>query len=236
MWNEILGNVFRRTVDGFAERVAAFGPNLLAALMLLLGGSLVAVLLRFVLRPVLRWLGLDRFADRVGVTQLTRRAGMRSPFSSALATGVAWTVFGAFLLLAIGALNLQVATDLVSRAFTYLPQLLIATGIMMLGLMVAGFIRRSVLIAAVNARLRSARLLAASAQSAITILFAAMALEHVGIGRQVVLTAFSILFGGAVLALALAFGLAGREMARDALERLLRRGEGVGDDDGLRHL
>jgi hypothetical protein len=216
--------------------VAAFGPNLLAALLLLLGGVLVAVTLRLVLRPVLHWLGLDRFADRVGITQLMRRAGMRSAFSYALAIGMAWTVFGAFLLLAIGALNLQVATDLVSRAFTYLPQLLIATAIMMLGLMVAGFIRRSVLIAAVNARLRSARLLAASAQSAITILFAAMALEHIGLGRQVVLTAFSILFGGAVLALALAFGLAGRDMARDALERLLRRGEGLGEEDGLRHL
>jgi hypothetical protein len=63
-----------------------------------------------------------------------------------------------------------------------------------------------------------------------------MALEHVGLGRQVVLTAFSIVFGGAVLALALAFGLAGREMAHDALERLLRKGDERGDDDGLHHL
>jgi hypothetical protein len=236
MWSQVLADVIRKTVEGFTERLADFGPNLLAALLLLLVGGLAGVGIRFVLRPLLRWLGLDRFSERVGVSQLMRRGGVSGRFSSVVASATAWIVFGAFLLLAIGALDLQVATDLVSRTFTYLPQVLIATAIVLLGLMVAGFVRRSVLIAAVNAGLRSARLLAAAAQSAITILFAAMALEHIGLGRQVVLTAFSVLFGGAVLALALAFGLAGKDMARDALERLLRKGEGQDEGDGLEHL
>jgi len=100
---------------------------------------------------------------------------------------------------------------------------------------VAGFARRSVLITAVNAGLPSARLLSSGAHAALLVLFAAMALEEVGLGQRVVLTAFAISFGGVVLALALAFGLAGKEIARESLERLLRR-RGPEDEDGLKHL
>ena len=131
-------------------------------------------------------------------------------------------LLGAFVLLAIGALNLQVAMDLVSRAFTWLPQLLIALAVLTLGSMVAAFLRRSVLIAAVNAGWPSARPLAAGVHTALLILFAAIALEHLGVGRQIIVASFTILFGGVVLALALAFGLAGRSAARELLDRALR--------------
>jgi hypothetical protein len=107
--------------------------------------------------------------------------------------------------------------------------------LLLAGGLVAGFARRSVLIAAVNAGLPSARLLSSGAHAALFVLFAAMALEEVGLGQRVVLTAFAISFGGVVLALALAFGLAGKEIARESLERLLRR-RGPEDEDGLKHL
>jgi len=95
--------------------------------------------------------------------------------------------------------------------------------LLILGTLVAGFLRRSVLIAAVNAGLPSARLLAGGVHTALMVLFVAMALEHLGVGRQIILVSFTILFGGVVLALALAFGLAGRELARPFLQSLVRR-------------
>jgi hypothetical protein len=69
------------------------------------------------------------------------------------------------------------------------------------------------------------------AQTGLMVLFGAMALEHLGLGRQVILIAFAILFGGIVLALALAFGLAGRDLARELLERAFRarRADEAGD-------
>ena len=73
-----------------------------------------------------------------------------------------------------------------------------------------------------------ARLLAGGVQSALMVLFAAMALEHLGVGRQIIIVSFTIVFGGVVFALSLAFGLAGRDLARAFLERLVRR---PGEDD-----
>jgi hypothetical protein len=109
----------------------------------------------------------------------------------------------------------------------------VAGALLLLGSLLAGFVRRSVLIAAVNAGVPSARLLAGVAQAGILVLFAAMALEHLGLGRQVILTSFTILFGGAVFAFALAFGLAGRDMARESLERMRSRRP---EHDELKHL
>ena len=63
-----------------------------------------------------------------------------------------------------------------------------------------------------------------------------MALEHLGVGRQVLMASFTILFGGVVLALALAFGLGGRHLAREALEKALRRSRQDGEADRLQHL
>jgi len=180
-------------------------------------------------------MGFDRFADRAGVSGALRRGGIAGLPSNVLAVVLSWSVFGVFVLLAIGALNLQYARDLLSRAFVYLPQVLIAAGVLVLGLMAADFLRRSVLIAAVNAGLPSARLLAALVHTFLVVLFSVMALEHLGVGRQVIIVSFTIVLGGVVLALALAFGLAGRDLAAQALERLARR---RGDEarDELKHL
>jgi hypothetical protein len=144
-------------------------------------------------------------------------------------------VLAFFVVLAVGSLDLRFARELVSEAVRYLPQVLVAAALVALGAVVAGFVRRGVLIAAVNAGLPSARLLAGFAQSGLLVLFGAMALEHLGVGRHVILITFTILFGGVVLAAALAFGLAGRDLARELLERLARKNE-VPREDPLRHL
>jgi hypothetical protein len=227
----ILSEVIRKTLSGFGERVAAFGPNLLAMLLILAVGALAALTVRVLVRLTLPRLGFDRFAQRLGVAMVLQKGGITSAPSTVLGTLLGWGTLGAFVLLAIGALDLRVAMDLISRTFAYLPQLLIAGAILLLGALVSAFVRRSVLIAAVNAGLASARFLAGMAQTGLMVLFGAMALEHLGLGRQVILIAFAILFGGIVLALALAFGLAGRDLARELLERAFRarRGDEAGD-------
>ena len=232
---EVLDEVVRKTLSGFNERLEAFGPNLLAMLVILAVGLLAALAVRVVVRLVLPRVGFDRFASRAGLTVVLQKGGITSPPSNVMAVALAWAVLGVFVLLAIGALNLEIAMDLVSKSFSYLPQLLIGAAILILGSLVSAFLRRSVLIAAVNAGLPSARLLAGGVHTALMILFVAMALEHLGVGRHIILASFTILFGGVVFALSLAFGLAGRDLAREFLERIAhRREEKPGDD--LRHL
>jgi mechanosensitive ion channel-like protein len=231
----MLNDVIRTTLAQFVDRVRSFAPNVLAMLAVLLVGVLVAGAARIGLDFLLPRLGVDRFAERSGIGDVARRAGLTRRPSRNIALAAAWVVLAVFMLLAVAALDVQVAVDLVTRTFAWLPHLLVAFALLLAGGLVAGFVRRSVLIAAVNAGLPSARLLSSGAHAALLVLFSAMALEEVGLGQRVVLTAFAISFGGVVLALALAFGLAGKELARESLERLLRR-RGAEDEDGLKHL
>lgn len=217
---DLIHDVVRKTLDGFGERLAAFGPNLLAMVVLLVVGVMAAGLTRIVLGFALPRLGFDRFAQRIGLGLVLERCGLARPASAVVAPSLAGLLLGGFLLLAVGALDLRFAMDLLTRAFAYLPQVLVAAILLVAGLLFAGFVERSVLIAAVNAGVAPARLLARAARGAVLVLFLAMAFEHLGVGRQVLLASFTILFGGVVLALALAFGLAGRDLARDALARI----------------
>ncbi len=233
----IVGAVLDNTVREFMTRLAAFGPNLLAMAIILVAGAVVAVAIDLSVRFVLPRLGFDRFASRTGISTVLQKGGIVSPPSRVLAHLLAGMVLAGFILLAVAALNLEVAVELVSRGFLYLPQVLVAIALLLVGTMVGAVIRRSVLIAAVNAGLPSARIVAAGAQAAVMILAVAMALEHLGVGRQVLLLAFAILFGGVVLALALAFGLGAQTLARGVLERMVApRPPADPRDDTRRHL
>src|SRR5512134_2967051 len=125
MW-AFLTEVIRKTLAGFGERMAAFGPNILAMLVILVAGMLVAASLHLAFRLALPRLGFDRFAERLGLEMILRKGGITRSPSAAVALAVAWASLAIFVLLAIGALDLQFAMDLVSRTFTYLPQVLIA--------------------------------------------------------------------------------------------------------------
>jgi len=125
-----------------------------------------------------------------------------------------------------------------SRFFAYLPNLIIAIFILVAGMMLSRFIGRSVLIGAVNSQLPSARLLSVGVQVMIMIFILSLALEQLGIGKSTIVATFSILFGGVVLGLAIAFGLGGRDLARQFLEQRLYRKEPKDKDEGgfLSHL
>ena len=230
---EVFDEVIRTTLVEFGVRFRDFVPNLLAMLVLLAAGLLAGAAVRIGVGFTLRWVGFDRFAERAGVSTVLQKGGIRAAPSKVLSLTLAWLVLAVFVLLAVAALDVTVAVDLVNRSFAYLPHLLVAAALLLLGSLLAGFVRRSVLIAAVNAGIPSARLLAGGAQVALMVLFAAMALEHLGLGRQVILVSFTILFGGVVLALALAFGLAGRDLARDSLEKMRAKKT---EPDDLKHL
>lgn len=205
--------------------------NFLAMLVVLLVGVLAAYAARMIVAVLLRLFGFDRFCDRHGVSGTLRTAGIALG-PTALAGRVAfWLVMMVFLVFSLAALNIAPMNDLVSRLFIFLPQLLAALVILVLGYVVSVFLQRAALLAAVNAALPRARVLAAAVQGLVLLFTAAMALEQVGIGRSIVLAAFSVAFGSVGLAVALAFGYAARDYARSVLERHLSGAdrEGLGE-------
>jgi len=116
----------------------------------------------------------------------------------------------------------------------FLPRLFVAGAIVLAGILVSNFAWRATLLAAVNARLPSARLLAGGLRLVIAATSVAIALEQIKVATAVVLTAFAIAFGAVMLGLAIAFGLGGRDVAKRLLEQqFTTRGR---DGDDMTHL
>jgi hypothetical protein len=180
----------------------------------------VALLLRYTLRRALVGLDFDRRAELLGIS-LADWTPSRSA-SAFVAAAAYWTVLVLGLLLGLTALDAALPSRFAVSVLQYVPHLLAALAILVVGGIVARFLARAMLIGAVNMGVQSARLLSLTVKWLVLIVAAAMALDHIGVGRTVLLLAFGILFGGVVLALALAVGLGARDVVARALERQLR--------------
>jgi hypothetical protein len=192
-------------------------------LTLVLLGLLTALVARFAVARLGRALGVDRAFERWGVAPSLRRSGILRPTSDVLGIVCFWGIFIVFASAAVDALARPGRPLATALLLSFLPPLFTAALILLVGWLVANFLSQGVLIAAVNARVPEARLIARGVYWAVVLFAVATALTHVGIGREMVLVAFGITFGGVVFSLALAFGLGGRAAARHMIERRLRR-------------
>jgi hypothetical protein len=223
-------------IRAFSAQVLAFLPNIILMLAVLAAGAVVARILRALVRRFLKLAGFDKFCQRAGLGEMLTRGGVRGTPSDLVGKILYYLVALITFFMALSALNLKATNDLISDFFGYLPNLLVALAIVVTSYLLARFLRRSVLIAAVNAHMSHAAAMARAVQAAVLIFGLAVALEHLSIGRTVVLAAFSITFGGIVLALALAFGLAGKDLARDFLERNVSAKTEKDPPDEIRHI
>ncbi len=232
-WMAILITSFREV----AARLAGVGPRLLAALTLLLAGWAVAAIVRRLTVRLLQAVDLDGRSARLGMATTLGRAGIRRPPSEITGRLVFWVIFTVGLLMAIEALEVPAAVGLAPIVIRFLPNLLIAVLVMIIGWLLANFLAEALLIFIVNSRLSGGRLMAGALRWLVLLFAASVALTQLGIAREMVLLVFGILFGGTVLGLALAFGLGGRRLAEEALESWLRkRDQSAGGSGGLPHV
>ncbi|HEU5321544.1 MAG TPA: hypothetical protein VFX28_12115 [Methylomirabilota bacterium] len=217
------------------ERIVAVVPGLLVMFTLLALGLVIGWVARAVISRVARAVGFDRLMERWGVAASLRRSGIGRAPSDALGAVTFWTIFLIFASAGVDALALPGPAGATAFLLAFIPPLFAAVFILVVGWLVANFLSQGVLIAAVNARVPEARLLARAVHWGVLLFAGATALTHLGIGKEMVLIAFGITFGGLVLALSLAFGLGGRTIARDILMRRLRR-ESPPPQERLTHL
>jgi hypothetical protein len=218
----------------FLGGVAAFLPRLVATLSIVLAGWIMAALARFVTLRLARIFRFNRFADRAGAGELLRRAEL-PPADVLLASLAFWLVLIGFLLSGLVALGFQGLESLIADFLRFVPKLLVALVLLAAGFVGANFAWRATLLAAVNAKLPSARLIAEGVRLLILVLTVAMALEQIEVAQTVVLTAFAVAFGAVMLGAAVAFGIGGAPIARRLLERYFPEQE-PGKSDGASHL
>src|SRR4030088_431899 len=207
--------------QNLVHMLAEFLPRLVVMLVIVAAGFLIALTLKDILRALLHLTKLDRLSEEAGASHALRMGALPS-ITELLSQSVFWVTWSGFVLIGAGVLGVAGLQEQISRLFLLLPAIFVAILILFLGLVTANFLSRAALLAAVNAGYPSPKLLSWSIRFVIWALAVSMALEQVGVARQTVIAAFSIIFGAFMFGLAIAFGLGGRDLARELLERNLR--------------
>ena len=209
-----------RLEEGILQ-IAAFLPQLAAALGLLLAGYAIAKMVERGADRALHRIGFDRWMREGGVTEALQRAGTTLDPSTALAKLVFWTVMLLVILLAANALGLVVVSTLFSELLAYIPNVIAAVIILILGIVLGEFVKDLVLASA--GALPGGRTLARAAKAAVIVLAVFMGLEQLGIAQDIVLVAFIAVVGAAALAAGIAFGLGGRDVAAEITRQWYER-------------
>jgi hypothetical protein len=217
---EMILRGLQQAYENMVHMIAEFLPRFVVMFIIMSLGWLVALLLKYLVRAILGLTKLDRLSEESGASQVLRKAALPT-ISELLSRAFFWVTWVGFALVGISVLGIPVLHEQISRFFQLLPEVFVAILILFVGALAANFLSRAALLSAVNAGYRAPRLWGASVRFVILILAITMALEQIGLAKETVIAAFSIFFGALMLALALAFGIGGRELARQILERHL---------------
>ena len=194
MWEQAQ-QALNKSVARVITSVANLLPGMVALVVALLVAVVVAWILAAVVRRSLRGVDFDRRVMRWEMPGLSEVSPGKSP-TLLVSRVVFWTIILIGLLIGVAAFDATLTSALVARAFAYLPNVLAAALLLVVGNLLARFLGRSVLIGAVNMNLQYAHLLSVGVKWLVLILAATMALDHLGIGGGIVNLAFGILFGG----------------------------------------
>jgi hypothetical protein len=216
-----IGDALAQSWRNFASAFVLFVPRLVAATIIFAGGFVIAALVRRAVHRVLAWARFDRLSLRTGASEMLRVADMPSA-DVLVAKIVFWIVWIGFIVSAVDTLQFSPFQGLVGEFFRFVPRFIVALLVLALGFLVGNFLWRATLLSSVNAGLPGARLLSGALRVLVIAIGAVMALEQLGLATTVALTAFAITFGALMLGLAIAFGLGGRDAAKQLIEQQLR--------------
>ena len=205
----------------FATKIMAFLPELIGAIIIFVVGLIIARLLKKGAVKLLRLVRFDSAGEKTGVKDFLEKGNITKTPSEIVGSLIYWFIMILVIIASFDALGLPIVSDLLNKVFIYIPNVVAAVIILTLGLLFGNLLSAVVHTAASNAGLTTAEGLGKAALYAIIIFSGAIALIQLGIGEEIVASAFKITFGCTALALALAFGLGGKEMAADYLKKWL---------------
>jgi hypothetical protein len=207
----------------FWAQISTALPTLLAVGVLLVVGWIVARLLRRGALRLLKFLRVDILAEKVGIEDFLLQGGVRYTTVTLLANLIYWLIMFTVILAALDTLGLQNAAVLFNKVILYMPNVIVAVMVLMFGAFLAKIVRAMSFTYLSNVGISGADVISHITQWAILLFVVSVALEQLSIGGQILVSAFQIGFGAFCLALAIAFGLGGREWAAHLLDKLWKQ-------------
>lgn len=220
MFIQDFGDVVIASLQNLWNIFVAFLPNLIVALIVFIIGWVIAAALGRVVTQIIRALKIDSLFEKLGLRRPVERAGLRLDIGHFIGQLVKWFLILVFLMAATDILGLTQVTDFLQVVLFYIPSIIVAVIILLLGVMLAEFTQRLIRASVDAAGLMSAGFLATLAKWAIFIFALFAALDQLGVANTFIITVLQGLVAMLAIAGGLAFGLGGQNAAKDFISRV----------------
>jgi small-conductance mechanosensitive channel len=204
--------VIASVIGRAGDQLGDFLPRIAGALLLLIIGLLAAIVLGRLTRRALVGAGLDRFADRSGTSELLGQAGLSSSLAGLIGTAVRLTIVVVAVFASLTLLGLALLSDSLNEGILYIPRLLVALALVLIGVVLGAFARAW--LERTSAQLDFPVAIGPVVQVLVIVLFGLCAAVQAGVTVAPLTAIAIVLLAACALTLALAFGLGAREMAR----------------------
>ncbi len=194
-------------------RIAAFVPTLLAVVIILLVGWFLAKLVQKLITRALRLVRLDVAAEKTGIKDILDKGEISLTLSELIGALAYWVMVLIIAMTAINALGLEIAAGLLDKVVLYIPNVIAAVFILVLGMLLANLLGTVVRTGASNAGIKHAQHYGQITQVILVVFTVAVSLEQLNIGAQLIAYTLNIVVGAIGLALAIAFGLGAKDVA-----------------------
>ncbi len=194
-------------------QIGQFMVNVLLVIIVLLIGWIIAKLIEKLVKGVLEVAKADYWADRLELAGILKKGGVKYSLSEMLGVVAYWIVILITVVVAINAVGLTVAAELLNKVALYVPHVIAAIFVLVLGLFAAVLVKNLVITASTNAGISQAPLLGKLVEILIMVFAIAIAAEQLNIGAKVIMLVLKVALGSAGLAAALAFGFGCQEIA-----------------------
>ncbi|OGX18201.1 MAG: hypothetical protein A2Y00_00850 [Omnitrophica WOR_2 bacterium GWF2_43_52] len=220
----MIEELFLDPVKNMLTQVGNFVSALGAVILVLLVGWIIAKVIKNLIIRILDILQIDSYAERVGVDKILAKGGIKYSISELIGVLTYWVVMLISLVIAMSAVNLnQQAAGLLNTIVLYIPRVISAIFILVLGLFFASFVNSSVQTAAANTGIEQSTLFGHLAQAIIVVFAIDISLRQLQIDIGGIEHAFVIILGSVGLAFALAFGLGCRDIAAKLTQEFLNK-------------
>ncbi|MDD5686996.1 MAG: hypothetical protein PHE88_04080 [Elusimicrobia bacterium] len=214
------GLVFVEPVKMMLGKVAQFVPIFIGFLVILLIGWIIAVALKNVFVKLLVFLKLDVLSGRIGFSKMLEKAEIKYTLSEIIGVIFYWIIIFIIIATAINALGLTSVSVILDSIILYIPNIIVAIFVLILGMFLASFLNSLVVTATSNAGVLQAKVLGKVVSIAVIIFTVVIALKQLKIDIQIINSVITILFASSGLAFAIAFGLGSKDVAAKLINEL----------------
>lgn len=212
-WQQSLMGSFQKAIDN----VLAIAPGLIAAIVVMVIGYIISRLLAKGVSALAEKIGLQKAADRGGLVQSMEQVGIKRTVPQIIGTIVFWLLMGVFLIASCDIVGLDAVSQSIQGVLNYVPNLVVAAVIVVLGLLLASFLRGVIAASADRVGVSFAKQLASACYYVLVMMTFIAAFEQLKIEFPLVNYAILIAFGAIAVALGLSFGLGGRDVVAGIL-------------------